>query len=296
MSKTPSGVRGTYFQFPLCALAFGRSDVERLNAIMSFGLVEAGRILWEKKFTQQDRQKQYEAWANPARVPPDFNQQNSLHVFAVVGASVINVRLGYLSRLLVEHKALCDFRDKFVARHGPQPTVRLKSQLVFEARDGKGITPGELGVLAGIYSVIGNKRRPVLITQRRIGWRAMGYKSEAVYMAELARRTDGAKPLTNWQLRSTIDRLHTRKFYCRTTYGCRLTYYNHRMNEREFSEALISMKTRKFTSNRLRQCRDEELTNAIRNQRAALMGKLPPAPDAKPFVLEGGFLPNDVAF
>lgn len=296
MNKTPSGVRGTYFQFPLCALAFGRSDVERLSAIVSFGLVEAGRVLWEKKFTQQDRQKQYAAWADPARVPPDFNRQNSLHVFAVAGASVIGVTIESLRGTLTNHQAMCDFRDKFVARHGPQPLVRIKSQLVVEALDGKGITPVELGVLAGIYSVIGKKRLPVLITQKRIGFRAMGYKSEPVYSAELARRTDGAKPLTNWQLRSTIDRLHTRKFYCRATYGCRLTYYNHRMNEREFSEALISMKTRKFTSNRLRQCRDEELTNAIRNQRAALMGKLPPAPDAKPFILEGGFLPYDIAF
>lgn len=285
--------RATYFQFPLCALAFGRSVEERLNAIISYGVIEAGRVLWEKKFTQADRQKQCSVWSDPSRVPPGFNHQNSLHVFAVAGASVIGVNLGSLKPRLAEHKALCAFCDRFVSLYGPQPLVRLKQQFVFEARDRKGITSRELAVLAGIYSVVGNKRRPVLITQRRIGWRALGYKSEQVFRCELARRTDGAKPLTDWQLRSTIDGLRTRKFFCRGTHGRRLTYYNHRMSEGEFREAIIEMKTRKFTSNLLRQLGDEEMTNAIRNQRAAIVGKPPPAPNAKPLVVRGGFLPAD---
>ena len=42
----PAPHKGKYFQFPLCTLDFGRNEQERLEAIIDYGLVEAGKVLW----------------------------------------------------------------------------------------------------------------------------------------------------------------------------------------------------------------------------------------------------------
>ena len=59
--------------------------------------------------------------------------------------------------------------DAFIAHHqaefGGSPLVRLKTDSLFEARDAKGLTYEDLSILAAIYSCVGDKRGPVLITQ-----------------------------------------------------------------------------------------------------------------------------------
>jgi len=39
---------GTYFQFPLCALAICETEKERLEHIISFGFIEAGIAMFRK--------------------------------------------------------------------------------------------------------------------------------------------------------------------------------------------------------------------------------------------------------
>ena len=92
----------------------------------------------------------------------------------------------------------------------------------------------------------------MLITQDRIRRRALGYKTQVVSTTEFPKRSDGAKPLTDWQLSSMIDRLHVRKFFARTTYGRRLTYYSHRMTDSQLRKAVVEMKTFRFSSRLLR--------------------------------------------
>jgi hypothetical protein len=137
--------------------------------------------------------------------------------------------------------------------------------------------------LAAIYSIIGSKQGPVRITQNRIVCRALGYKTQAVMSAELSKRKDGVGPLTDWQIRSLLDRLQARRFFARVTYARRLSYYSHRMTENQLRKAVIEMKTHRFVSQRLRHLDDQAMTNAIRNQRAGLAGPPPSVPNPKPF-------------
>jgi len=286
--------RATYFQVPLCAFAFGKSDKERLNAIISYGLVEAGTTRWSK-LTEDQRDALARTWTKGTRPADDFRLGSPRHVFVACSAEVIGVRLGSVARVLGEHDELLAFRNSFESRHGRDPSVRLKAGLVWEARDGTGITPRELAVLAAIYSVIGNKQRPVLITQERIRRRALGYKTATVRDLELPSRKDGAQPLTDWRLRSLLDHLQIRKLFVRATYGRRLTYYSHRMTEAALRKALVEMKTYGYTRRLLRRLDDEALTSAIRNQRAATEGKPPPVPAAGPLLVPGGFGLEDVS-
>jgi hypothetical protein len=283
----------TYFQVPLCALAYGTSDRERLEVIISYGLVEAGAKRWGK-LTDDERQQLLETKAKAGQLPRGFTRSNTKHAIAVCGASVTNLTLGSPQFSLSRHAALSDFCDTFQQRHGADAVVRLKKDLVFEARDGGGITPRELYVLAAIYSVIGRKQGPVLITQDRVRCRALGYKTKTVMAAELPRRKDGAQPLSNWRLRSLLDRLQARKFFARVTYGRRLSFYSHRMREGELRQAVIEMKTFRFSNKTLRRFDDSAMTAAIRNQRASLEGRRPPTPDATPLALPSRPIPEDI--
>ena len=137
----------TYFQFPLSALAFGKSDQERLEAVISFGLVEAGRKRWNK-LAPAERER----ILNTATHPRDFDRQRESHGIALCGAEVTNVTVGSMRSCLARHEALKEFCNAVQHRHGPDASVRLKSSLVFEAREGKGITPCELWVLAARHA------------------------------------------------------------------------------------------------------------------------------------------------
>ena len=215
----------TYFQVPLCAFAFGTSDRERLEAIISHGLIESGRKRWHK-LANDERERVLEAARRSNSLPREFDRQRESHCIAVCGAAVTNVTIGTIRSCLARHAALQCFRDSFQERHGTDAIVRLKASLVFEARDGKGITPRELSILAAIYSVIGRKQGPVHITQDRIRCRALGYKRKAVMVAELPTRKDAMQPLSDWRLRTLLDRLQAGR--CSPGSGRRLSYDSHR--------------------------------------------------------------------
>jgi len=150
-----------------------------------------------------------------------------------------------------------------------------------------------LAVLAAVYSIIGRKQVPVLITQDRIRQRALGYKTAAAMADELPRRSDGGHPLSSWQLRSVLACLRTRKLFVSATYGRRLTYYSHRMTSRALRAAVIERKTRRFISDRLHRLDDDSMSSAIRNQRAALLGDSPADPDAHPLIFQPTPTPED---
>jgi hypothetical protein len=281
---------GTYFQVPLSAFAYGSNDKERLNAIISFGLVEAGEKWW-RRATEDKRQERLAAWGAVKPVA-DFNHSQTRHLYAVRGAEITKVTIGSARGCLAEHDALNSFCQPFVASHGADPMVRLKTGFVFEARDGKGVSARELSVLAAIYSIIGNKQGPVLITQARIRCRALGYKSVGVMQIEFPKRKDAACPLTDWQLRSLLEKLTARKFYARSTYGCRQTYYSHRMPLGALRKAIIERKTFMFANKLINRQDDQAMTDAIQNQRAGMAGRAPAAPDARPVPVRGNPSPE----
>lgn len=276
---------GTYFQVPLSAFAYGSNDKERLDAIISFGLLEAGAKWWQRA-TDDQRQERLAAWSKTVPVG-DFKRNDIRHLHAVRGAEITGVTVGSVRSTINKHDALSSFCRLFAARQGADPLVRLKTRFVFEARDGTGISPRELSVLAAIYSVIGNKQGPVLITQGRIRFRALGYKSVAAMNQELPLRQDAARPLTDWQLRSVLEKLTSRKFFVRSTYGCRLTYYSHRMTQSGLRKEIFERKTFMFANKFIRRNDDRAMTDAINNQRAIMAGRPPTAPDALPFPVRG---------
>src|SRR5437867_1627238 len=159
---------GRYFQFPLCALAFEDNETERLNCILDYAVVVAGTKLW-RKMPADEKKRLWTAWTVHGKAPIGFDYQNEARVAGLAGANILS-------------------------------TVRLRKDWLFDVRDRRGLTYREFAALVAIYSVIGNKPEPVLVTQAVIRQRALGYKSAAVKDAEFPLRKDGLKPLTDWEL------------------------------------------------------------------------------------------------
>lgn len=260
-ARTP--LHESYFQFPLCAWAFGKTPEERIGAIISFGIVEAGRAIWRRS-----SQEQRSAWLSSlgiSRTLPDgFNDRNQVHLATLFAAEKMGMTIYNIPATLSRHSALNAFRSAFESLHKNDAIVRLRKDFVLEARDGKRITARELAVLGAIYSVIGDKSYPVRITRQTIRYRALGYRTVAIAQAELPCREDGAKLLSEWELRKTLDSLTARKFFCRRTIGRRQTYYSHRMRDSEFELALFDLKTRRIVSRQMQSDKNRALTERIR--------------------------------
>jgi hypothetical protein len=178
----------TYFQFPLCALAYSDSVEERLNTIISYACVECGaRFL--QKLPANVIENYRRVYADPSKGLRGFNPDNRVHLAAVVGAEQISINIGNLQSLADRYKRFWAFRRDYEARQGADCLVRIEKSLIFEVRDKRGLSYREFSVLVAIYSVLGDKIF-TRVSQNRIRYRAFGYKSAKAWHAEAKWRTD----------------------------------------------------------------------------------------------------------
>ena len=281
MSEPPPawGRRRPYFQLPLSAFAYGASPEDRLGAIICYGIFQIGmnRV---RSSTPQEIARRIKAARQAGQLSDAFQLGDCYQNAIACGVAAAGCTFQGPEVIMMGNTLIHGFHEEFERRYGPEPLVRLRTDLVFEARYGRGITPEELAVLAGIYSVIGNKRTPVHITQNRIRCRALGYKSLEVMKNALPNRKDNAKPMTQWRLRAMLDRLQARKFFVRATYGQRQSYYSHRMTDEQLRAAVVDLKLKRSareTAQWARHRQDEAMTAAIRECREKLDRKQLPS-------------------
>ncbi len=259
-------VENPYFQFPFCALSFGTSEYERLDAMISFGYIEAGVKLWRKLSKQQREQRTvgFRMWEGC----PDGAQWNKpLHCAALYGAEVIGISHGHFPSALERHKLICAHIAAFQGQYGREPFVRMKKNWLFDTRDGHGITYREFSVLCAIYSAIGDKELAI-VTRERIRRCALGYRTKAIMDAELPRRADKAQPLTERQLRDTITRLHRNKFFARCTVARRITYYSIRLDSEAIRKKILERRTYASFFRASQSAQDAALTAALARKKA----------------------------
>lgn len=266
-----------YFQFPLCALAFGEAETERLDHIISFGFVEAGIAMF-RKLDEEIREQKAEQFANKSGTPSDYKKSNQHHVAAMIGANEIGVLPNSLSYTMQRWTALSKFRDLFQAEHGNDVQVRIRKDLAFEVRDKTGMSYREFAILCAVYSCIGAATGPVRIIKDTVQARMMGYKSPKVMAAEIKRRKPVAKPLTHRQIGYTLDCLDERKFFARARPNERQTYFSHRLTAEEMVEALFQRKTASARFHATRKAGNNKLMERIKSERqkwAAIGAKKP---------------------
>jgi hypothetical protein len=257
-------VDNPYFQFPLCALAFGENEVERLNAIIDYCLVEKGWKLLGKLTAEQQRQF-FTEMQRARKLPKGFDNDQWTHRAALYGGNVMNVTLGGFLRGILRYDALDKYIVAFANAHGRDAVVRMKTSWLFKARDGHGLTYREFAVLCGIYSAIGDKQLAV-VTRERIRRCAVGYRTAAIMRAELPKRADKGQPLTERQLRDTIERLHRNRFFARATVFRRITYYSIRLDDEALRKKIMERRTYPDFFRASQAAQDKLLTDAIKQK------------------------------
>lgn len=262
----------TYFQFPLCSLAFCETEKERLEHIISFGFIEAGVAMY-KKLDAEIRKQKAEQFLNHSDTPDDYKRSNDHHVAAMIGAKEIGITVGSLVYSMNRWTELSEFRNQFQTKHGNDVLVRIKKGLVFEVRDDKGISYRQLSILCAVYSCIGATEKPVRITKATIQCRMLGYKSAKVMTAEIKSRKDTAKPLTPRQIGYTLDSLDERKFFARARPNERQTYFSHRLTKDELNDALFKRKTAKARFHATRKTDNNTLMERIKSEHERLAKK-----------------------
>lgn len=230
------------FQFPLCLLAYHHDQRERLDTIISHSLVTTGNRR-ESRLSQSER---------------DGMDPNHTHRVIECAKDYCGVNPGNTKSLLERFREAESFIGEWKSKGRKTPLVRMPVKLVFEVRDGKGMSYDDFTILCAINAAMGRKTHAV-ITRPRIRAGMLGYNSgswlfdaagdiTADGQKILKRRSDKAQPFTPKQLRCALDRLEKRNCFSRFQASRRRVFFSAgKMSSEEIGERLVKRLEDKLT-------------------------------------------------
>lgn len=251
-----------YFQFPLCCLSFGNDYKSRLYHIVSFCIVAAGAKKWET--TNRDELTEYAAEYDRSKWPSGMKTTVLRHLQILAGMKFLGVTGGSIDSTEEEAAAIDKHISITAAKEGGYPLVRIRNDLFWDCVHGK-LPYRDFSVLAAVYAAIGSKTFPVRVTRDRIQAGALGYKTKASMTPEaLASRKDGATPLSENQIRYTLDHLEATTLFTRVQLSPRKVFFSNRMTAEQMREQLVSWKTRPAAKLATNRKADREMQQAIK--------------------------------
>jgi hypothetical protein len=264
-----------YSQFPICGLAYGPDIKTRVSHLLSYSFIEAGREMLRKIGAGLSNPEQAEMWKERAEqcdTPEDCDSDLWPHCAAVIGAESLGISIHSVEASVKHFEAVGNFIRLHEIQHGTDPLVRVPKNLLFEVRDGGGISYREFSVLCAVNSIIGAKKFPVAVRRDLVKVRALGYKSPAVAKALRGRRKDGLKEMTDWQVRATLEKLHMLGFFARAhdAHARRATYYSNKMNDAELRAAVLKSQSYRQSFRDKQRDMDGKLGEALKAKRAEL--------------------------
>jgi hypothetical protein len=253
---------GHFLQFPLCALAFGQTVNERLDAIISYGNMNAGQRSWDAMMKEE--RDDWVATVNElTEKPSGFKKQAHVSYVVLLGNRIVGIQTRNIESVVWEHAELTRFRAEFESRNGPDALVRVGTDLLFETRD-SGFSYRLFSIICAYNSMQGRTINPVLIRRPMWGARAFGYKSPAVMEKEWPNRIDSAERLTVRRLRDTLDEAEARKFFKRVNPSRRSAYYYPvNLDDDRVIAAIVHRKTIKDVASNCRQQLNKKIKAGI---------------------------------
>jgi hypothetical protein len=231
-----------YFQFPLCLLAFGKDDKDRLEHIVSYCLCEQARR------------------TNPKF--PRSGRNGSLDE----AATFLGVTIGSHESTIFRWKEADRFVCEGERRNGKDALVRIGTRLLWEAYNGTGVSYREFSILCAINSIIGKQRFvPKRITEPSILIRAAGFRSWKIAKAELlSDESRNKRLLTPYQVRYTLEKLHERRLFARARVRAKTVKYMLGITDDELRAVLRQRETYALHFKAERAKKDRELMATIR--------------------------------
>lgn len=253
----------TYFQFPLCLLAYGKGVHTRLNDLVSFCCVETGKIIAKQNPQEECLIEADEKASQMGCKFKGYARENKKQVAALLGADLLKVQFSDVEIIVDEWERMDVHRFHFEKVHGCDVKVRISTVFLWDTKN-SGMSYREFSVLCAIYSCIGSKNHPVRITREMIQSRQLGYKSHRIKEMELSKRLDGSQPLSHRQIGYTVDALHERGFFSRARANKRQTYYSNKLTHNEMEERLLKSKTYSKIFHQNRRDNDRALIERIK--------------------------------
>jgi len=250
-----------YCQFPLSAFAY-KTQNERLAAIVSYSIINTGLKLIQSIGTEGlgelRRESARSSWAAGA------NLNDNVQLAAIVGRDRLGITRGSMTKTIQKYRELDQFEKRTADTHGASPKVRLRLDIVLEVLNGGRTSYRELSVLGAVYSCIGSK--PLCrVTAKTASLRALGYKSKAVFDAEFPNRVDDARPLSERQVNTTLQKLHQLGWYSRVTVARRVTYYSNRLSQAALEANVVKSATYTACFKRKQQESRDRVAQQIRD-------------------------------
>lgn len=226
-----------FFRFPLRVLSGFATPLERLDKTIGYCVMDVGYKLVKP--------------AEKAELTPDY--------YRLLAWERGREKLNVSSSGKGADKRLQDEHDAVVYHCGtaPQATVSIRADWFWNCiyglrgnadRPDMPLSYREFAVLCAILSKLGDKDLESC-TWQEIQRRALGYTTEAQMKERLPLRTDGAKPLTRQQIRSTLNDLERCGFFARYAVGngekCFLTYFSLKMPKQELKAKAVTAYTKR---------------------------------------------------
>lgn len=251
-----------YYQFPLCCLSFGGDYKARLYHIVDYCVIRAGAQ--KRESMTREELTEYAMEYDKQHWPSGVKMTVLQHLEILAGMKFLGVAHGSIENTQSKAAEIASHIRDAAAKEGAHPLVRIRNDLFWDCINGS-LPYRDFSVLAAVYAAIGSKTFPVRVTRDRIQAGAMGYKTKATMTPEaLAQRADGATPLSENQIRYTLDHLEATTLFTRVQLSPRKVFFSNRMTAEQMREQLVSWKTRPAAKLATNRKADREMQQAIK--------------------------------
>lgn len=249
--------------FELCCLNFNKDISKTADLLISYSIVEFAKKLEVIELDENDIDK-IENYIDDNKL----NVKTEFDNYIILALIKLNIDIGSLQSVKKEHLELRKHVTEFENKYGADCKVKIHKDLLFEVRDKK-FNERLFRVYCGIVSIIG-KKKFVRITNKRISYTMMGFKSEKVYNSEKSKY----KLMTSRQIKTCTNKLTEKNFIARLTYRNRMTFYSTAYRGKKFNEVLTSSIALNKEKKEVNRILNEQLTTEVEDKRKQIREKL----------------------
>lgn len=233
-----------FFTFPLCLLAYGDDDMDRLQVIVSHSMMRAGGD------TSKVTADMIERHAKENGLSANTQEERQI----IRGALTIgDISVGSTDKSVQRAKQSQEFLKTHERYQGTMPLVFIAADLLWSCNREE-LSYREFSVLCALNSIIGFKTSPIQICRPTIIARQLGYKTPALMKAAHERGLSGVlRPSTEKQIRIALDNLENRSLIARYQSSRTVVYFSTTLNYEDLKKAVAGLVERKSKVQNRRQ-------------------------------------------
>jgi hypothetical protein len=241
---------GVMLEFPLCCLSIPEDDIDKIEMIISYCIVEHSlkvNSYIHKRIRELQR-----------RLPTDFEDFDESHSKIVLAADELGISISSIEKNQSNHQRVSSYIATFTEKNGKDAFCRIGKEICFETKTKK-FDYSLFTILCAIQSIIGKKKLYCRITKDRVRYRMHGYKSKEVAEESMI---DKSILLSDRQIGIRINTLNGKNLISKFTYAKRQTFYSTRLTDEELRERVKESKL--YWAGKKASVIDKQITEEIK--------------------------------